>query len=181
MDHRRSQILIQVLWGRDLCLPLTPSTAPARPVAGGGAALAGLPNHYKTSEKSTFRNLALQGTIMPAKSLSRPSQEAPKRPQDRLKRRQADPKRPQDHPKTAPKVVPRPRKTAPRPTKIGQDRPRAHQDRSLRLCLQLLQGRPETTPRPPQDHPKITPRPPQDHAKTDQWKSVDFSSFVYFS
>ena len=83
--------------------PPTPSTAPARSGVGGVAAGAGSPKPYKTNEKSTFRNLALQGTIMPAKSLSRPSQEAPKRPQDRLRRPQDDPKRPQDHPKTAPR------------------------------------------------------------------------------
>ena len=81
-------IPIQSSRGGIYASPLTPSTAPARSPVGGVAALAGLPNHYKTNEKSTFRNLALQGTIMPAKTISRPSQEAPKRLQDRLKRPQ---------------------------------------------------------------------------------------------
>ena len=41
-------------WGRDLCLPLTPSTGPAQLPAGGGAGVGGVKNHCKANEKSTF-------------------------------------------------------------------------------------------------------------------------------
>ena len=117
-----------ILWGRDLCLPLTPSTAPARPVAGGRAALPGLPNHYKTIEKSTFRNLALPGTIMPAKSLSSPSQEAPQRLPRGPKTASRGPKTTPRGPKTIPRQpqeAPRQLQEAPRPPR---EAPRSPQE-----------------------------------------------------
>jgi len=126
-----NQILIQIPRGRDLCLPLTPSTAPARSVVGGVAALAGLPNHYKTNEKSTFRNLALQGTIMPAKSLSRPSQEAPQR----LPR--------------GPKIASRGQKTTPR---VSKTVPRQPQEAPRQLQEALRP--PREAPRSPQEAPR---------------------------
>ena len=53
--HQTNPLILTKPYGGGIyASPLPPSTAPARGVSGGGAGLGGLPDPYKTNEKSTF-------------------------------------------------------------------------------------------------------------------------------
>ena len=115
--HKSNQILIQVLWGRDLCLPLTPSTAPAQRVVGSSAVLGGPPDPYKTNEKSTFSPSGPPrdhhaGQERP-KSVPRPSQEVPRRSQEAPRGPKTAPRQSREAPRQL-KEAPRPPQEAPR-------------------------------------------------------------------
>ena len=95
-ESPKSRILIQVLRGKELCLPLTPSTAPARSAVRSSATLGGPPDLYKTNEKAHFRNPDPRRTAMPAKT----PQDLKKTPSDPPKRPKIDPRHPQNNKKS---------------------------------------------------------------------------------
>ena len=157
--HQTNPLILTNPYGGGIyASPLPPSTAPARSPVGGCAGLGGLPDLYKTNEKSTFSPSGPprghHAGQKPPKTVPRPSQEAPRPPQEAPRRPQEASRPSQDSPK---RLQDSSRKHQDRPERLQdhlkkpQDSPKSHQNhpRSLKISQKSTQERPKTS----QDHP----------------------------